>query len=153
VVNNPRKGTYYAASVAGPVFREIADRVFTSDVNMYIPIKEQKMASSSKLPEAKTGEKKAIQNVFKAFGIKASFGNNGEYVKVDSVSGITNKNVKISQGFVPDVSGMGLKDALFVLGNAGLKTQVHGNGKVMRQSLIAGTRVNKGIPIILELQE
>jgi cell division protein FtsI (penicillin-binding protein 3) len=47
---------------------------------------------------------------------------------------------------------MGLKDALYVLGNSGLRTLVRGSGRVVRQSLLAGTRVAKGDPIILELQ-
>ena len=47
---------------------------------------------------------------------------------------------------------MGLKDALFVLGNSGLKTLVRGSGRVVRQSLLVGTRVAKGEPIIVELE-
>jgi len=152
VVNNPRKGTYYAASVAGPVFREIADRVYASDVNMYDAMKDQKFAGNLKMPESKTGEKKATQNVYKAFGIKALFASNSDYVMVDTNNGIANKDVKLIEGSVPDVSGMGLKDALYVLGNSGLKTLVRGSGRVVRQSLIAGTRVAKGEPIILELE-
>ena len=151
VVNNPRKGTYYAASVAGPVFREIADRVYASDVNMYDAMKDQKFAGNLKMPESKTGEKKATQNVYKAFGIKALFAANSDYVMVDTNNGIANKDVKLIEGSVPDVSGMGLKDALFVLGNSGLKTLVRGSGRVVKQSLLAGTRVTKGEPIILEL--
>ena len=152
VVNNPRKGTYYAASVAGPVFREIADRVYASDVNMYDAMKDQKFAGNLKMPESKTGEKKATQNVYKSFGIKALFASNSDYVMVDTNNGIANKDVKLIEGSVPDVSGMGLKDALYVLGNSGLKTLVRGSGRVVRQSLIAGTRVAKGEPIILELE-
>jgi cell division protein FtsI (penicillin-binding protein 3) len=152
VVNNPRKGTYYAASVAGPVFREIADRVYASDVNMFDPLKGQKFTGNLIMPESKTGEKKATQNVYKAFGIKALFAANSDYVMVDTNNGIANKDVKLIEGSVPDVSGMGLKDALYVLGNSGLRTLVRGSGRVVRQSLLAGTRVAKGDPIILELQ-
>ncbi|SDL76553.1 cell division protein FtsI (penicillin-binding protein 3) [Daejeonella rubra] len=152
VVNNPRKGTYYAASVAGPVFREIADRVYASDVNMYDALKDQKFAGNLKMPESKTGEKKATQNVYKAFGIKALFAANSDYVMVDTNNGIANKEVKLIEGSVPDVSGMGLKDALYVLGNSGLKTLVRGSGRVVKQSLLAGTRFAKGEPIILELE-
>jgi cell division protein FtsI (penicillin-binding protein 3) len=152
VINNPRKGTYYAASIAGPVFREIADRVFVSDVSMFNSLNNQKYASLTKMPEAKIGEKKATQQVFKTFGINASFAGNAEYVKVDSNVGVASKNIQQIEGSVPNVSGMGLKDALFVLGNSGLKTQVRGSGRVVKQSLSAGSRVNKGIPIILDLQ-
>ena len=104
------------------------------------------------MPESKTGEKKATQNVYKAFGIKALFAANSDYVMVDTNKGIANKDVKLIEGSVPDVSGMGLKDALFVLGNSGMKTLVRGSGRVVRQSLLAGTRVAKGDPIILELE-
>ena len=152
VVNNPRKGTYYAALVAGPVFREIADRVYASDVNMYDALKEQKFIGSTNMPELKPGEKKATQSVYKAFGIKALFAANSEYVRLDTSRGIANQEVKITEGAVPDVSGMGLKDALYVMGNSGLKALVRGSGKVVRQSLAAGTRVGKGYPIVLELE-
>ena len=152
VINNPRKGTYYAASIAGPVFREIADRVFVSDVSMFNSLSNQKYTSGTKMPEAKTGEKKATQQVFKSFGVNASFAGNTEYVKVDSNAGVTNKNIQQMEGSVPDVSGMGLKYALFVLGNSGIKTQVRGSGRVVKQSLSAGSRINKVIPIILDLQ-
>lgn len=152
VVNNPRKGTYYAASVAGPVFREIADRVYASDVNMFDALKDQKFTGNLIMPESKTGEKKATQHVYKTFGIKALFATNSDYVMVDTNNVIANKDVKLMEGSVPDVSRMGLKDALYVLGNSGLKTLVRGSGRVVRQSLLAGTRVAKGEPIILELE-
>lgn len=152
VVNNPRKGTYYAASVAGPVFREIADRVYTSDVSMYDPLNEQKFTGNLKLPAAKYGEKKATQSVYKAFGIKTLFASNSEYVSLDTNKGIANREVKIIEGSVPDVIGMGLKDALYVVGNSGFKAMVRGSGKVIKQSLDAGTRVAKGYPIVLELE-
>ena len=152
VVNNPRKGTYYAASVAGPVFREIADRVYASDVNMFDALKDQKFIGNLTMPESKIGEKKATQNVYKTFGIKALFAANSDYVMVDTNNRIANKDVKLVEGSVPDVGGMGLKDALYVLGNSGLKTLVRGSGRVVRQSLLAGTRVAKGEPIILELE-
>ena len=151
VINDPKNG-YYGAKVSGPVFREIADRVYASDVNMYDAMKDQKYTGNLKMPSAKAGEKKATQRVYKAFGIKALFAHNAEYVTVDTNKGITNHEVKIIEGAVPDVTGMGLKDALYILGNSGLKPLVRGSGKVVRQSLAAGTRVGKGYPIVLELE-
>jgi cell division protein FtsI (penicillin-binding protein 3) len=47
---------------------------------------------------------------------------------------------------------MGLKDALYVAGNSGLKVLVRGSGKVVRQSLLAGSSVQKGLPLVLELE-
>ena len=55
------------------------------------------------------------------------------------------------QGIVPNVVGMGLKDALFILENKGLRVQVVGAGMVKRQSLRPGERYQKGHTIIIEL--
>ena len=52
---------------------------------------------------------------------------------------------------VPNVVGMGLKDALFILENRGLHVRIVGNGMVRRQSLRPGSRFNNGSAIILEL--
>ncbi|MEJ7691717.1 penicillin-binding protein [Daejeonella sp.] len=150
VINDPKNG-YYGAQVSGPVFREVADRVYAGDVNMYDSMKDQKLAGNVKMPSAKAGEKKATQRVYKAFGIKTLFAANAEYVTVDTNKGVVNPEIRIVEGSVPDVSGMGLKDALYVLGNSGLRPIVRGSGKVMKQSIAAGTRVGKGYPIVLEL--
>lgn len=150
VINDPRNG-YYGAQVSGPVFREVADRVYASDVNMYDALKDQKLTGNIKMPSAKAGEKKATQRVYKAFGIKTLFAANAYYVTVDTNRGVVNPEIKIVEGSVPDVGGMGLKDALYVLGNSGLRPIVRGSGKVMKQSIMPGTRVGKGYPIVLEL--
>jgi cell division protein FtsI (penicillin-binding protein 3) len=150
VINDPRNG-YYGAQVSGPVFREIADRVYASDVNMYDSMKDQKFTGNLKMPSAKAGEKKVTQRVYKAFGIKTLFAANVDQATVDTNRGVINPEVKIIEGSVPDVNGMGLKDALYVLGNSGLRPIVRGSGKVFKQSLVAGSRVEKGYPIVLEL--
>jgi cell division protein FtsI (penicillin-binding protein 3) len=46
---------------------------------------------------------------------------------------------------------MGLKDAVYLLENKGLKVAASGRGKVMNQSLVAGTNFNKGQTISLAL--
>lgn len=150
VINDPKNG-YYGAQVSGPVFREIADRVYASDVNMYDTMNDQKLAGNVKMPSAKAGEKKAAQRVYKAFGIKTLFAATANYVTVDTNKGVSSPEVRIMEGTVPDVNGMGLKDAMYVLGNSGLRPVVRGSGKVIKQSIAAGTRVGKGYPIVLEL--
>lgn len=52
---------------------------------------------------------------------------------------------------IPDVRGLGLKDALFILENAGLRVKVYGRGKVRKQSLPVGQGFNKGERIVIEL--
>ena len=153
VLGNPI-GAYYAALVAGPVFREVADMVYANDVQMYNPVKDLQIANDGRLPEAKAGQAKALRSVFQAFGINAAFASvNGGYVNaVDTNSGIKVREINANEGFVPDVVGMGLRDALFLVGNSGLKPYVKGRGKVARQSLAGGMRAGKGSSIILELE-
>lgn len=148
VINDPKNG-YYGAQVAGPPFREIADKVFASDLDMdgeEIPLK---LVGNTKLPAAKTGSKQAVRNVYKAMGVKAYLASNSN--ALDTNNGIDYKDLVYADGLVPDVTGMGLKDALYVLGNAGLRAIVKGSGKVTAQSVEGSLRVKKGTPITIEL--
>ncbi|MBL7751921.1 MAG: PASTA domain-containing protein, partial [Chitinophagaceae bacterium] len=52
---------------------------------------------------------------------------------------------------LPDLTGMGLKDALLLLESKGVTVQVSGKGKVKQQSLPAGTTLTKGMVIQLTL--
>jgi cell division protein FtsI (penicillin-binding protein 3) len=58
---------------------------------------------------------------------------------------------KFKPGAMPDVTGMGIRDALYVLENAGLRVQVNGRGSVLRQSVTAGSPVQHGELVALEL--
>ncbi len=57
----------------------------------------------------------------------------------------------VSGRVTPDVTGMGLKDAVYLLENKGLLVEVQGRGKVQNQSLAAGTGFKKGQKISLLL--
>ena len=56
------------------------------------------------------------------------------------------------QNLVPNVYGMGAKDAVFILENIGLRVQINGRGKVDSQSITAGQRYNQGTTIVLNLR-
>lgn len=143
VINKP-KGAYYAALVAGPVFREVADKVYASDVQMFNNIKQVKFAGLNK-PNAKAGDAKPAQLVSKKLGVQAATA-----TKSDSNGAASSFTYR--EGTVPNVTGMGLKDAMFLLGNSGMRAMPKGSGKVIRQSVAAGSRVAKGYPVVLELQ-
>lgn len=151
VVQNPTKGSYYAADVAGPVFREVADVIYASDLQMYADVKEPKVIGNTRLPLVKAGSKKAAQEVYSSLGVKSYFASAKE-IDVDTNSGIAYREVKTNNGIVPDVTGMGLRDALYALGNAGLNPVVKGSGEVELQSIPAGAKVMKGTKIAIELR-
>ncbi|KQN32557.1 cell division protein [Pedobacter sp. Leaf41] len=150
VINDPRGG-YYGALVSGPVFREVADRIYASDMQMYNDVPTRLVGNTGN-PPTKAGQSKATQKVFKAFGFKPLFASKSEYYNiVDTSAGEVFQENTERKGVMPNVSGMGLKDALYLLGNAGLKTKVIGSGKVIAQSIAAGTKVGKGLGVQIEL--
>lgn len=140
VVNNP-KGAYYAAVVAGPVFREVADMVYASDFQMFQPVTPQK-TSISGVVKAKAGNATQSQKIAKSIGAP---------IAIEKNQSNPDTGVNYREGIVPNVQGMGLRDAMFLLGNSGLKAFPKGTGKVIRQSIAPGIRLAKGTPIVLEL--
>ena len=62
------------------------------------------------------------------------------------------KEISVKKGVVPDVTGMGLTDALPLLENEGLKVNVLGYGKIVSQSLPPGGLIIKGQTIELKLE-
>lgn len=151
VIQNPTKGSYYAADVAGPVFREVADMVYASDLEMHTGTQEHKMAGNTRLPKVKAGPKKSAQKVYGALGIKPYFASATD-VDLDTNAGVEYREMRANRGIVPNLKGMGLRDALYVLGNAGIHPVVRGSGEVWEQSIPAGTKVSKGTKIIIELR-
>ncbi|MCZ4244676.1 penicillin-binding protein [Pedobacter punctiformis] len=151
VINDPRGG-YYGALVSGPVFREIADRIYASDMQMYNDVPTRLVGNTGN-PPTKAGQSKATQKVYKAFGFKPLFASKSEYYNtIDTSAGTVFQENNEHKGVMPNVAGMGLKDALYLLGNAGLKTKVIGSGKVVTQSVLAGTRVGKGLGVEIMLE-
>lgn len=150
VINDP-KGGYYGALVSGPVFREVADRIYASDMQMYNDVPTRLVGNTGN-PPTKAGQSKATQKVYKAFGYKPLFASKSEYYNIiDTSAGAVFQENTEQRGVMPNVAGMGLKDALYLLGNAGLKTKVAGSGRVINQSIAAGTRVGRGLGVQIEL--
>ena len=144
VVQNPRNG-YYAASVAGPIFSEIAQRVYANDIAMYQGIGSYQSVKNTLPPETKAGSVEAVNRLYQAFGIRNAV------AQADS-SYRTYRDTDAIIGKVPDLKGMGLKDAMYILGNAGFKVAVTGKGKVVSQSIEAGQQLSKNLSIAIELK-
>jgi cell division protein FtsI (penicillin-binding protein 3) len=148
VISDP-KGQYLAAWVAGPVFREIADRVYSNDFR--INQKPQTyLVGNTNPPKVKQGNAKALKQVYTMLGIKPLYANAA--TTVDTSNGVSYSDVQFKSGSVPTVTGMGLSDALYAMGNAGYKVKVRGSGVVKNQSVTGGSMIPKGsrIELILE---
>ncbi len=151
VIQGPTK-QIYGSLVSGTVFKEIADKVYASGLENTRDQSEELLATMS-YPYSKNGSKEELKTVFKKMNVPVKDNaSQSAYV-------ITNTNDKhvlmgskvIPGGLVPNVIGMGLTDALFILESQGLVVKVIGSGVVKNQSLNPGTKLNKGKLIILDL--
>jgi cell division protein FtsI (penicillin-binding protein 3) len=144
VINKPRRGGFYGGEVAGPVFREIADKIFTVKVDLHAPINlnpAQKVLAANQLPPTSIGDQEDIRKILSYLNIRAA-GAPETSLAVLQAKGDTLQLERrtLPENAVPNVVGLGLRDALYVLENRGLKVEVEGVGKVARQSLLPGTR-------------
>ncbi|RYD87274.1 MAG: PASTA domain-containing protein, partial [Sphingobacteriales bacterium] len=148
VINDP-KGGYYGGSVSGPVFREIADKVYAGDMELnQSPIR---YVGNTTLPKYKQGNVKALKKVYEKLSLKPLYAS-ANLSGIDTSNGIGFEDNKYKTGTVPNVTGMGLSDALYALGNAGYKVSVKGSGSVSTQSVTGGSIIPKGSKILIELQ-
>ena len=151
VVNRATKGSYLAAKVAAPIFKRIADRVYAADHGLH-PAPVVHYVGNTNLPQIKKGNVKALKQVYTKLGVKPLYANNTTTNTADTSNGIAFEEATYKSGVVPQVKGMGLSDALYVLGNAGYKVVARGSGMVANQSESAGSIIPKGSKIIIQLQ-
>jgi cell division protein FtsI (penicillin-binding protein 3) len=141
VVYDP-KGVYYGGYVAGPVFKTVAEKVYALKTKQARNLDTIGVASN--LPGTGQGFSKDFNFIFDYLDLKHKNSSKTEWAEVIPQKGsmrIEDKNIKKS--LVPDVKGMGARDAIYMLENLGLKVKVQGYGKVLKQSISPGTGTHK----------
>lgn len=150
VVQGPTKNIF-GSVVSGSVFKEIADKVYAQEFHKENDIKND---FNNHFPYSRNGDKDAFLVASESMGIPVLDQSNSTSKLITTKTGnkaIKIFNKKIQKGLVPDVVGMGLIDAVYVLEKLGLLVQPVGSGIVRKQSVKAGYRINKGQKIILQL--
>ena len=148
-INKP-KHDYYGAQAAAPVFKKIADNIFSRDREINPP-EEKVVPDSLKIPQSKIAYADDLNFVLNAMNYKAGNNNNLWISAFPKNKKLSFETKMISDERVPDVKKMGAKDAVFILENCGLKVSARGRGEVVYQSLKPGTEINKGMKINLVL--
>ncbi len=153
VVNSPSKNVYYGNLVAGPVFKEIADKVYATRIDMHKSVNKIYNNSKTKIAYTKNSYKDELVYVLNSLGIPV----NDEQVDSDWVltskkdSFIKLSNRYIDKGIMPKVVGMGVKDAVYILENLGLEVKIDGKGSIQNQSIQYGKRIEKGDKVVLTM--
>ncbi|MDB4104920.1 transpeptidase family protein [Salibacteraceae bacterium] len=154
VVNAPNRSVYYASHVAGPIFAEIADKVYATSINIHDELESSdKFTSLTKIPVSKSGMQKDLNNVFEELHVKVESSNldNKWVITQTGKEKVEMGRRNIVENMVPNVKGMSAQDAVYILENAGLKVQLRGSGMIKSQSLIPGANIQRGQEITLEL--
>jgi len=154
VKNKPFAKKYYGAMVAGPVFREVADKLMAVS------------ADKNELAQGKTFAPKPDSGAYYFSGYTASMKevfNTLQFTYHDSAGQnewsrvypyqyrpVINKQT-VTGKVMPDLKGMGLKDALYLLENMNLKVLVKGRGRVVSQSVEPGISYSKNQPVVIQL--
>lgn len=143
VINNPKVGGIYGSEVAGPVFREIADRAFASRVELHqaINAKARPNLPERALPDMELGTQEDISTVLSSLNIPYRSEAKTEWtlVRATESDSLRLESRNLPKDRVPNVVGMGLRDALYALENRNLKVVVDGVGRVSTQSIRPGT--------------
>ncbi|WP_430813036.1 penicillin-binding protein [Carboxylicivirga sp. RSCT41] len=153
VVNAPSNNVYYANVVAGSVFKEISDRVYAQSYNHSDVETEHEVLLAEHQPYSKGGKKDELVKVLTDVGVMVQ----GQEVESEWIStsarehDISLRSKSFPVGIVPNVKGMGAKDAVAILENMGLKVVLSGVGRVKQQSMTAGQNYRKGSTIYLKM--
>ena len=147
----PHAASHYGGTLAAPVFREIATKLYAMYVQRKSPTPYEAVKDSTAYFYA--GAAEDIKKVLRSLQVSYS----DSAVKEEWINVMAGNRqpvvmpLAIRKQVMPNVRGMGLKDALYLLENMGLKVSVRGKGKVALQSISPGTQLAKGITVILEL--
>ncbi len=155
IIDNPKSSgadyTRYAGSVAAPVFKEVADRIYAYDVAIQKPVKDSIPEKSEDVKW--TGTTSDLNAISKTLNMTPA-PEESEYAAASLYKkGKTKWNTReVDSGDIPDLQGMSMRDALYLLENKGFRVTFKGTGKVIEQSLPPGTNKSGTKTILLTLQ-
>jgi cell division protein FtsI (penicillin-binding protein 3) len=151
-VNDPR-GAYYGSVIAAPVFMELADKIYSTELEFHAPAQlDSTMMVEHQWPTIKGGSTNELNTLFSSLNIPVPAQPSNTWISASN----ENKSLVVTQrdiqaGMVPNVIGMGLQDALYLLESNGMRVKVMGYGTVKRQSIPAGATIQSNPNIIIEL--
>ncbi|HET8573453.1 MAG TPA: penicillin-binding protein [Edaphocola sp.] len=145
-------GVYYGAALGAPVFQAIANRLYATKVGGWIL---PDTLASVRRPFDQPALNETYAPIADALGWHVTFPQQNEKL-VDLIHGKDKNDIKkeivpLTEGIIPDLRGLGLKDALDILEQENIQVNVSGSGRVAEQSIPAGSKIKKGQTIHLIL--
>ena len=152
MVKNPKGVFQYGNNVAGPVFKDIADNIYSRDINLHFAMEKKTITEPGVFPAIRAGKQDELTMLTNELGISTHSSTDEEWIKAakNGNSVVWKKNAVVKD-HVPDVNGMTFRDAIYLLEKSGLRVSYEGKGRVAAQSLSPGTKISKGVRIHLRL--
>ena len=154
-----RPGLPASSGFSALVFHNIAEGIMAQSIKL--DVSDARDSLSILVPDVKSGDMFAANYVLTRLGIPTNKNWDGDYSKGNPVWGVAERQhadvalrkVKAySSGVVPDVKGMGARDAVYALESRGVRVRLSGRGKVTQQSLAPGHVIRKGEVCSLKLE-
>lgn len=137
---------------AGTVFKKVAESVYAKDITT--DLSRAKDSLSQFVPEVKRGDINAARQLLGQLNIpmKGNKYTGKEYgsASVDGTSVVFEKQ-KTTNDLMPNLAGMGARDAIYMIESRGMKARISGCGTVKSQSVAAGAKIKKGTTVTIEL--
>jgi cell division protein FtsI (penicillin-binding protein 3) len=151
VIDNPKKYRIYGSDVAAPVFKVIADKIYAIDMELNDPFIGQEIVEGI-FPVIRSGEFDDLSLICNTIGISNHQEESSQWVKARIKNNSIDWNtLDTKKDVVPDVRGMTLRDAIYLLENKKLKVTYSGAGRVLEQSLLPGSNTKASKDIKLKL--
>lgn len=147
------KGVPSGGGMSGMVFKNIAEQTYIRKVQLTVndcPVD----SLLPKEPIIKNGNWTHNRKILTLLGLPAGeMEESAEWVKVTSDSVVYKPQpLSLNSSLVPDVRGMGARDALYLLEEKGLRVQMNGAGRVTSQSVTPGSKLVRGGTIAITLK-
>jgi len=136
------KGEYYGSAVAAPVFKSIADQCYAIKPELNDPINGGESIAGESITKKEAGYSNDFETVLAYVDVDFQMRTDRPWVSLlPGNSRIALEENKMTPEVVPDVTGMGIRDAVYVLENLGMSVELSGVGKVRKQSVLPGTKL------------
>jgi len=152
VIRRPRNGNASGGFMSGTVFKQIAEAITAMDV-VTKPINLSKEKATAEIPKVKSGLSEQSKYVLNKLDIRYTDSLKGNWANSQwSADRLVLRGQQLAKNSVPNVVGMGAKDAVYALENTGLRVNLLGQGEVYSQSLNAGALAPRGQTITIQLK-
>ena len=158
MITEPHQRRVYGSDLAAPVFKEIADKVYATLLKDRPEggLNIAELAAQGRYPSGAAGYGGDLQRTFAALGLPTGEIEETAFVRMTTGSDGASGDYRVRivdrlKDVMPDVRGLGARDAVYILEKQGLRVQVSGSGRVKRQSVEAGQPIRKNDKVWLEL--